>query len=218
MRSNARIYGWGRSRESIPGAAHWRWRFDEEAFSGRLWMFFLGGAGEGKRSSRARFAEKFSQNGGLQTALFGVIYYMLSSGGFAAACLQAIAKGVSSILGRPGQTRAMFQASTTRRPVHTHDSSGGAAAPRSTRTPWSSGYDVYAHAVYVVICYMSIICYMPVICLVQSPPQEAVVVFGYIEGPFLVNRTGCARECHAPCIEGPFLVSRTGHARERHAP
>jgi hypothetical protein len=32
-----------------------RWRFDEEAFSGRLWMFFLGGAGEGKRSSRARF-------------------------------------------------------------------------------------------------------------------------------------------------------------------
>ncbi len=42
----------------------------------------------------------------------------------------------------------------------------------------------YAHAVYVVICYMSIICYMPVICLVQSPPQEAVAVFGYIEGHF----------------------------------
>ena len=61
---------------------------------------FLGGAGAGKRSSRARFAEKFSQNGGLRTALFGVIYYMLSSGGFAAACLQDIAKGVSSILGR----------------------------------------------------------------------------------------------------------------------
>ncbi len=47
----------------------------------------------------------------------------------------------------------------------------------------------YAHVVYVVICYMSIICYVPVICLVQSPPQEAVVVlgwFGYIESPFLV--------------------------------
>ena len=79
MRSNARIYGWGRSRESIPGAAHWRWRFDEEAFSGRLWMFFLGGAGEGKRSSRARFAEKFSQNGGLQTALFFVLYIIFRS-------------------------------------------------------------------------------------------------------------------------------------------
>ncbi len=73
-------------------------------------------------------------------------------------------------------------------------------------------------AVYVVICYMSIICYMPVIWLVQSPPQEAVVVFGYIEGPFLVNRIGCARELHAPCIEGPFLVSRTGYVLERHAP
>jgi hypothetical protein len=65
---------------------------------------------------------------------------------------------------------------------------------------------------------MSIICYIPVICLVQSPPQEAVVVFGYIEGPFLVIRTGCACERHAPFIEGLFLVNKTGHARERHAP
>jgi len=110
-----------------PGAAHWRWRFDEEAFSGRLWMFFLGGAGEGKRSSRARFAEKFSQNGGLQTALVCVIYYVLCSGSFAAV-FRAIAKGDSSIHGRPGQTRAMFQTSTTLRPVHDLTTSGGAAA------------------------------------------------------------------------------------------
>ena len=75
----------------------------------------------------------------------------------------------------------------------------------------------YPHVVYVVICYMSIICYMSVICLVQSPPQEAVAVFGYIEGPFLVRRTVCACERNAPCIEGPFLVNRTGHVRERHA-
>ncbi len=81
------------------------------------------------------------------------------------------------------------------------DDSGGAGVFVPPRTPRSSGYDFfYAHAVYVVICYMSIICYIPVICLVQSPPQEAVVVFGYIEGPFLVSRTGCARERHAPCI------------------
>jgi hypothetical protein len=33
-----------------------------------------------------------------------VIDYMLSSGGFTATCLQAIAKGGSSILGRPGPT------------------------------------------------------------------------------------------------------------------
>jgi hypothetical protein len=79
-----------------------------------------------------------------------------------------------------------------------------------TRTPRNSGYD------FLYTC--GLCCYMPVICLVQSPHQEAVVVFGYIEGPFLVSRTGCARERHGPCIEGPFLVNRTGHARERHVP
>ena len=31
-----------------------------------------------------------------------------------------------------------------------------------------------------------------------DPPQEAVTVFGYIEGSFLVSRTGDARERHAP--------------------
>ena len=143
---------------------------------------------------------------------------MLSSGGFAAACLQDIAKGVSSILGHPGQTRAMFQDSTTRRPVHTLTTVGGLLLLVPPGLHGAVGMIFYAHAVYVVICYMSIICYMPVICLVQSPPQEAVVVFGYIEGPFLVSRTGCARECHAPCIEGPFLVNKTGHAREHHTP
>jgi hypothetical protein len=57
---------------------------------------------------------------------------------------------------------------------------GGAGGKRPPRTPRSSGYVVYAHAVYVVICYMSITCicllyvvicymsvigYMSVICL-----------------------------------------------------
>ena len=87
-----------------------------------------------------------------------VIYYMLSSGGFAAACLQAITKWGSSILGRPGQTRAMFQASTTRRPVHTLTTVEGLLLLVPPRTPRSSGYDVHTHAVYVVICYMSLTC------------------------------------------------------------
>jgi hypothetical protein len=143
---------------------------------------------------------------------------MLIGGGFAAAYLQTIAKGVSSILGRPGQTRAMSRVSTTRRPVHTLTTVEGLRSSFRHGLHGAVGMIFYAHAVYVVICYMPIICYMPVICLVQSPPQEAVVVFGYIEGPFLVSKTGCARERHAPCIEGPFLVNRTGHARERHAP
>ena len=196
-------------------------KIDGETFLGRLLIFFFGGAGEGKRNSRARTAETmrrcFAGRCEFRTALY-VIYYMLGSGSFAATCLQDIAKGVSSILGRPGQTRAMFQASTTRRPVHTLTTVEGLLLLVPPGLHGAVGMIFYAHAVYVVICYMSIICYMPVICLVQSPPQEAVVVFGYIEGPFLVSRTGCARECHAPCIEGPFLVSRTGHARERHAP
>jgi hypothetical protein len=68
------------------------------------------------------------------------------------------------------------------------DDSGGAAVLVPPRTPRNSGMIFCAHAIYVVICYMSVICYMPVICLVQSLPQEAVVV----EGPFLVSRTGCA--------------------------
>jgi hypothetical protein len=185
------IYGWGRSRESIPGTAHWWCRFDEEVFLGRL------------RAPNSPVC---------------VIYYMLSSGGFAAACLQTIAKGGSSILGHPGQTRAMFQASATRRPVHTLTTVEGLLPSFRHRLHGSVGMIFDEHVVYVVICYMSIICYMPVICLVQIPPQEEVVVLRYIEGPFLVTWTDCARELHVPCIEGSFLVSRTCHTRERHTP
>ena len=65
----------------------------------RFWVgrgcFFSGRGGGGKRDSRARTVETFSQDdtSSKQTWVY-VIYYMLSSGGFAAACLQAIAKGV----------------------------------------------------------------------------------------------------------------------------
>ena len=37
-------------------------KFDGETFLGRTWMFFLGGTGEGKRNSRARAVETFSQD------------------------------------------------------------------------------------------------------------------------------------------------------------
>jgi hypothetical protein len=39
-----------------------------------------------------------------------------------------------------------------------------------------------------------------VTCSVYCPPQEAVSVFGYIEGSFLVSRTGDERERHVPNI------------------
>ncbi len=70
---------------------------------------FLGGTGEGKRSSRVRVAEKFSQDEWDPNRPVCVLYYMLNSGGFTAACLQTITKGGSSILGRPGQTRSTEQ-------------------------------------------------------------------------------------------------------------
>ena len=76
MRSNARIYGWGRSRESIPGAAHWRWRFDEEAFSGRLWMFFLGGRGRGRGVPGRVLLRSFRRTAGSKQPLCMFILYV----------------------------------------------------------------------------------------------------------------------------------------------
>ena len=63
-------------------------KFDGETFLGRTWMFFLGGAGEGKQNSRARAVETFSQDdASSKQSWVYVIYYMLNSGGFPAACL-----------------------------------------------------------------------------------------------------------------------------------
>jgi hypothetical protein len=180
-------------------------------------MLFLRGRGRRRGALGCVLLRSLRRTSGLQTTLF-VLYYMLTNGGFAAACLQVIVKGGSSILGLPGQTRVMSRDSTTRRPVHTLTTVEGLWSSFLQGLHGEVGMIFYAHVVYNVICYMSIICYMPVICLVQSPPQETVVVFGYIEGQFFVSRTSCARDRYAPCIEGPFLVNRTGHARERHAP
>ena len=177
MRSNARIYGWGRSRESIPGAAHWRWRFDEEAFSGRLWMFFfLGGRGRGRGVPGRVLLRSFRRTAGSKQPLCMFILYVeqwrfrcsMSSGHrergfFDPRTPWADACDVSG-----------FNNSST---CSHSDDSGGAAAPRSTRTPWSSGYDVYAHAVYVVICYMSLTC----ICLLYvSRPRTRHVICCYM--------------------------------------
>ena len=79
-----------------------------------------------------RVSEKFSQDERAPNSPVCVIYYRLRRGGFTVACLQTIAKGGSSILGRPGQTRAMFQASEARR-LSSHIEDGeGAVTLRST--------------------------------------------------------------------------------------
>jgi len=94
-------------------------------------FFFWGGAGEGKRNSRARNAETFSQDdASSKHPCVYVIYYMLSSGGFTVACLQAIAKGVLDPQ-LPWADTCAIQASTTRRPSPHIEDGEGAFAPRS---------------------------------------------------------------------------------------
>jgi hypothetical protein len=77
--------------------------------------------------------------------------------------------------------RCVVQSSTTVALVHVFKKMEGLLLLVSPRTPRNSGYDIYVHVVYVVICYMSITCicllyvvicymsvkgYMSVICLV----------------------------------------------------
>ena len=56
----------------------------------------------------------------------------------------------------PGQTGEMFRLRQSVDLVHLFKTMEGLLLLVPSRTPRSSGYDVYAHAVYVVICYMSI--------------------------------------------------------------
>ena len=102
----------------------------------RFWVgrgcFFLGGAGEGKRNSRARNAETFSQDdASSKQPWVYVIYYMLSSGGFAGICLQVITKGVLDPR-LPWTDTCTVEASTTRRPSPRIEDGEGTVAPRST--------------------------------------------------------------------------------------
>ncbi len=108
---------------------------------------------------------------------------MLSSGGFATSCLQVIAKGVLDPR-LPWAERALLGLRQPCDLVHTLKTVEGLILLVPPPTPRSSGYDVYAHAVYVVICcisitcicllyvvicYLSVVCYMSVICLVLGP-------------------------------------------------
>jgi hypothetical protein len=140
---------------------------------------FSWGDGGGRGAPGCVLLRSFHRTSGLQTGLF-VLYIICKRGFLDPRTPWADACDVSS-----------FDNPST---CSHSDDSGGVAAFVPPRLHGAVGMIFYAHAVYVVICFMSIICYMPVICLVQSLPQESVVVFGYIEGPFLVSRTGCARE------------------------
>ena len=132
VRSAQLIRRWGLPRESAP----WSGTGDGEVLMGgvlgRLWMvFFLRGRGRGRGNSRARTAESFFRRTTRvsEHPFFYVIYYILSSGSFAASSFRASRKVPST--STPWADMCAVQVSTTRRPLPRTEGSGGAAEPRS---------------------------------------------------------------------------------------
>jgi hypothetical protein len=82
---------------------------------------------------------------------------MLNSWVFTTACLQDLTKGVLDPR-FPWTERALLGLRQPSDLVHVLKTVKGMLILVPSRTPWSSGYDVYAHEVYVVICCMSITC------------------------------------------------------------
>ena len=147
-----------------------------------LWIFFLGGRGRGRGTPGHDCRDVFADDASSKQPCL-CLYYILSSGSFAAVMRKVIANSGPDPR-CPGQTRALFGLRQPVDRVHTLKTVKGLLLLVPPRTPRSSGYDVYAHAVYVVICYMSItcicllyvvicymsvICYISVICLVLGP-------------------------------------------------
>jgi len=135
-------------------------------------FLFLGGRGRGRGSARASTAESFSQDDArFQTAPFFILY--IEQRRFHCCMLQDIAKSALD-LDALGSARALFR---LRQPVDlVYASIYVKGLLLLVPPPRSGGYDVYIHAVYVVICYMSItcicllyvvICYMFVKCYVS---------------------------------------------------
>ena len=135
----------------------------------RFWVgrgcFFLGGAGEGKRNSRARNAETmrrcFAGRCEFRTALcVYVIYYMLGSGGFAAACFRPSRKVPSTSMPWAAHVRCSgFDNPSTSLRI---DICEGAVAPCSASTELCvcclCTCVLCCYVLYVYYMYMSVIC------------------------------------------------------------
>jgi hypothetical protein len=100
---------------------------------------------------------------GLLPFLGGLLIFFLGERGGRES---ARARSAGSVSGRHALSRHLFRIRQHVDLVHTFKTMEGLLFLVPPRTPRSSGYDVYAHVVYVVICYMSVIGYMSVICLV----------------------------------------------------
>jgi hypothetical protein len=122
-------------------------KFDGETFLGGLLILFLGGrGGKRKRQGTVSRVGRWTTSDFKQTHF--VLYYILCSGSFAAACRQVIANGGPDPR-CPGHRRTV-QDSTTDDLVHTFKTMEGLLLFVPPLTPRSSGYDV--------ICYTSITC------------------------------------------------------------
>ncbi len=120
-------------------------------------VFFLGGEGEGKRNTRARLPRSFRRTTRVPNSPF-MLYIIYCSVVFFS--LQHVFRP------REGGPRSSIALGSTfpvrlRQPVdlvHTLKTVKGLLLLVPPRTPRSSGYDVYAQSVYVVMCYMSLTC------------------------------------------------------------
>ena len=136
--------------------------------------FFLGGWGRGRGLARAILQSRVRRRRAGSNGPMFIVYYIFTQWNFRCCMLQP-SRVVPPILDALGSARALFR---LRQPVDLGriEDGEGAVILVPPRTPRRSGYVVYADAVYVVICYMSItcicllyvvICYMSVICYIS---------------------------------------------------
>ena len=134
-------------------------KIDGETFLGRLLIFFFGGAGEGKRNSRARNAETmrrcFAGRCEFRTALCVCYILYVGQRRFHCSMLQAISKSALD-LDALGSARALFRLRQPDDLVYASIYVKGLLL--LVPPPRSCVYVAYAHAFYVVMCYMSITC------------------------------------------------------------
>jgi hypothetical protein len=144
--------------------------------------FFLGGTGGEEKASGHGQQGRSLDDALFQTAPFCFILY-ITQWKFRCRMRQTISNGGTNPR-CPGQTGVLFRFRHPVDLVHALKTMKGLCLLVPSRTPRISGYDVYAHVVYVVICSMSITCicllyvvicyisvigYMSVICLVLGP-------------------------------------------------
>ena len=119
-------------------------------------VFFGGGRGRGRGTPGHDCQGVFAGRREFQTALCYILY-ISQWGCRCRTCLQAIAKAVLD----PRLPWADTCAVRLRQPVdlvHALKTVKGLLLLVPPRTPRNSGYDFYTHALYVVMCYMSITC------------------------------------------------------------